>query len=83
MHTPARPLTGKLLALSGWGVDALQDAAAAAICAATHAAGVGPPTNLPQPLLAAASRLLPPGLVQQLGIKPAAAAASAHNQVPQ
>lgn len=72
-HRPyrSRPVSGKLLSLSGLGVDVLQDAAAAAITIACSWLGLGSVRSLPPSVLHALARLLPTGLVQALGLPPA------------
>lgn len=74
-----RPLTGKLLTLSGLGVDALQDAAAAAITAACGWLGLGSARGLPPPVVRVLARALPLGLVQAIGLQPPPSASAKRN----
>lgn len=55
--------------MSGWGVDLIEDTAAAGIKTAMQVMGLGSIQSLPEPVLQGMRGLLPPGLVQQLGLK--------------
>lgn len=57
------------MSLTGWGVDVVEDAAAAALSMSTAAVGWGLQHTLPQPLLANVAQLLPTEWGSKMGLK--------------
>jgi hypothetical protein len=58
------------MSLSGWGVDAAQDAAAAAVSLGSQALGWGLTQALSAPVLQSVTQVLPADWVGRLGIQP-------------
>lgn len=56
------------MSLAGLGVDAVEDAAAAALGLCTHTLGWGLQQVLPQPALEDVVRVLPQGWIDRLGL---------------
>jgi hypothetical protein len=57
------------MSLTGWGVDAVEDAAAAALNLGSQALGWGLTQALPAPVLQSVTQVLPEGWVGRLGIQ--------------
>jgi hypothetical protein len=57
------------MSLAGWGVDAVEDTAAAAFGVCTHTLGWGLQKALSQPALQDVLRVLPQGWVDRLGLR--------------
>jgi len=57
------------MSLTGWGVDVVEDVAAAALGMSTAAVGWGLQHTLPQPLLANVAQLLPTEWSSKMGLK--------------
>lgn len=55
------------MSLSGFGVDAIEDAASAALHLYTHTLGWGLQQTLPEPVLASMAQMLPAGWSNRLG----------------
>lgn len=67
--TPSRPITGRLISLTGWGVDALEDATTAAVDLGASAVGWGMTQTLPGPVLdSLANKILPSAWSSKLGL---------------